>query len=508
MTVDAQDLAPSGPEESRSRPPLLGTPRRRAAYVSVVTLCAALITLPFTGGRSLWQDESVSVMLARLDWASFTDIVTAREGNMGLHSLLLRGWVSLGSDEVTVRVLSVLLALAAVPVFYLLVVRLFGTRTALLATPLLVVNGMFVQYAQEARGYSLLLLVVTSSSYLFVRGVEQPTRAVWLGYAVAAALGLYAHYLGALVPVAHAASLLFLPRARIPWHRLAEAAALLLVLVTPLVVLVTGAQSAGLEWAAESAAGRAVEGVRDLLPRSVGAVLAVAAIVFVGVVVARLRRQDRIGTSMSSWKLAFVVSWLVVPILLIGFVSYLYKPLLVVRYFIIVLPPLVALVAWAVTRLRRRAFVLAVTTVLVISAGTAAVWYRNPEVEDWRGVTSYLADEARPGDGVLLTPPFVRVPFEYSLEPSTAELVEPVFPSHDWGVDPERAIGFVPIEASQVSPAAEPFDRVWLVARSALADDEQRAAREGLSDDFVPVDERTFSGVDVTLYERVSADGS
>jgi hypothetical protein len=73
---------------------------------------------------------------------------------MALYYGLLRLWVRLGTDESTVRLLSVLPDLATVPVLYVLENR-FGTRVGLSSALLLAINGYNIQYAQEARSYSL-----------------------------------------------------------------------------------------------------------------------------------------------------------------------------------------------------------------------------------------------------------------------------------------------------------------------------------------------------------------
>ena len=96
---------------------------------------------------------------------------------MSLYHVLLHAWLNVGESEFAVRALSLLFAAAAPPTLYLLVRRLFDTRTAVVAAVLLAVNAYFLRYAQEARSYALLVFLVTLSTYLLVVAVDGSTSA-------------------------------------------------------------------------------------------------------------------------------------------------------------------------------------------------------------------------------------------------------------------------------------------------------------------------------------------
>jgi uncharacterized membrane protein len=51
-------------------------------------------------------------------------------------------------------------------------VRLFNIRTGLTAGFILAVNDFFISYAQEARSFMLLIVLMTFSMYLFIRAIE------------------------------------------------------------------------------------------------------------------------------------------------------------------------------------------------------------------------------------------------------------------------------------------------------------------------------------------------
>ena len=176
----------------------------------------AILGSLFLGTHSLFLDESVSSTLATAPWHRFANVVTHREANMALYYLLLRGWVVFGHSEIALRSLSVILAVGALWVVIMLARSLFGRRVALLAGLLLAVNPLFIQFAQDVRGYSLALLLVSASCFFFVRGIQQvdpPPRFCWTAYTVVTALAAYTQLLGCPGPRG-AGALAGLPAAR------------------------------------------------------------------------------------------------------------------------------------------------------------------------------------------------------------------------------------------------------------------------------------------------------
>ena len=135
--------------------------RWRLAVVAELVLGAVLGSL-FLGTHSLFLDESVSSTLATAPWHFFANTVSHREANMALYYLLLRGWVVFGHGEIALRSLSVILAVGALWVVIMLARSLFGRRVALLAGLLLAIDPLYVQFAQDVRGYSLALLLVSA----------------------------------------------------------------------------------------------------------------------------------------------------------------------------------------------------------------------------------------------------------------------------------------------------------------------------------------------------------
>jgi uncharacterized membrane protein len=486
----------------------------RLAVVAELVLGTILGSL-FLGTHSLFLDESVSSTLATAPWHRFANVVSHREANMALYYLLLRGWVVFGHSEIALRSLSVILAVGALWVLIMLARSLLGRRTALIAGLVLAVNPLFIQFAQDVRGYSLALLLVSASSFFFVRGIQQvdpPPRFCWTAYTVVTALAAYTNFWAALVPVAQALSLGFLPPGRIPWRRILASAVALVVLLVPLGLLIRSTDSAGVDWASGSSAGQLFTHIRSSVPHAALDLLVLVAAVVVVAVVVLARRRPALGALFArQWPLVFALCWLVVPVGAVVMLSLVYKPLLVVRYLMVSLPAAVLLIALVIDRVasmaRRGAVAIAAVVLVVVlgvSAAGAAQWYAKGGPQDFRSAVGYIADRAQPGDGVMVFAPYERIPVEWYItqRPATERAAHPVYPATAWGVDPLYFDGAVTLGSGAVQHAASRYHRIWLV--SATADLSLYPTQAALVDaalrraGFTAANTQVFRGVQVT----------
>jgi mannosyltransferase len=491
------------------------TPQQWRVAVVVELVLGAVLGVLFLGTHGLFLDESVSSTLATAPWHRFTDVVTHREANMALYYLLLRGWVVFGHSEIALRSLSVLFAVGALWVVIMLARSLFGRRAALIAGLLFAVNPLFIQFAQDARGYSLALLLVSSSCFFFVRGmqrVDSPSPFCWTAYTAVTALAAYSNFWAALVPVGQALSLAFLPPGRIPWRRVLTSAVALVVLLVPLGLLIESTDSAGVNWASGSSAGRLFTHIRSSVPHVVLDAGVLVAVIVILAAILLARRRPQIGAVFDrEWPLFFTVCWLVVPVTAVVMLSLVDKPLLVVRYLMVSLPAAVLLVALAVDRLasmaRRGASVVAAVLLVILVAASAvgvAQWYDQGGPQDFRPAVAFIADRAQPGDGMMIFAPYERIPIDWYMadKPATERTVLPVYPAKAWGFNPLFFDGNVLLPSKAVENAASKYRRIWFVTATAdrklypagAASVEAALRRAG----FTPSGTTNFRGAEVT----------
>lgn len=170
------------------------------APVEIIAVGVAAIVaggiLRFTTTSSLWLDESLSVNIARLPVGDIFSWLR-HDGHPPLYYLLLHGWMELfGTGDVAVRALSGVFGLLTLPLAYIAGRRRGGPLLGWLTVTVFALSAYMVRYSDEARMYSLVMLL-TVGGYLLVddvvrRGRRTPVRLVAIAL-VAAAL-LYTHY--------------------------------------------------------------------------------------------------------------------------------------------------------------------------------------------------------------------------------------------------------------------------------------------------------------------------
>ena len=97
-------------------------------------------------------------------------------------------------DEMLLRLPAFVFGWLTIPAVYLLVKQLFDRKTGWVAAMLTAFWPIWVQYSQEYRMYSLLVLFCTLSLYFLFRGLRSPDWLGWFAFTTITILNLYNHY--------------------------------------------------------------------------------------------------------------------------------------------------------------------------------------------------------------------------------------------------------------------------------------------------------------------------
>ena len=175
-----------------------------------------------------WRpDDIFSLRAACHGWGDLLPFVVQDVVHPPLFYLLLKAWVSAGGEsQLWLRLLPVLIAVAAIYPFFLLCRELgLGAAEINLAMVLMAVNGYLIYYAQELRMYSLLLFLTLWSLWLFIKffnAAGSPWKHLPALFIVNLLL-VYTQYYGWLIVGTESSFLLVWKRHKLSWFSVSVA---------------------------------------------------------------------------------------------------------------------------------------------------------------------------------------------------------------------------------------------------------------------------------------------
>jgi len=386
-----------------------------AVVAAGISLALGLYQL---GQPSLWIDESYT-------WRATTrSYVALVHEHHWIYYTLIKPWAAVaGTSEVALRLPSVLAAAAACALLVPFGNRLLGKPVGSIAGIALALNPFVVQWSQQARSYTIVMLLAVCSTWAFVWMRSRDSTRVWASYTAVLILFVLVQPLSAgLVAAAHFVA------ARGMQQRLkvamAGVAAVLLTSFFLLGVAERDAKSGTLVWNTDPTPWTVSRTLLELSGAfGVGLVLSVVAW--------RIVKRERL----------LLASWALTPIAL----SVLATPvgdIFVDRYLLVSAPAFALLVAAALNVLRRWWLAGAVAA---FAAGTVVglvIWYspdgsRNWRGEDWRAATRYAMQHG----GAQVYPYWTASAYRYygGVQRKTGLYViwseDPRFFAGDWPLD-------------------------------------------------------------------------
>jgi hypothetical protein len=193
---------------------------RSAPTVGPALAVAGLTTLllvrlvPDVSGKPLHEDEAVAGLVSARPLGDVLHTVILDRGGAPLHFVLAHIALAVDPSADALRWLSVVFALATVPLCYDLARRLAGRFAGLTAATLAATSQLLTVYGTFGRMYSLFAFASALSADLFVRTLERPGRRTALVAAAVGLLPLAVHPFGAFLVVAEAAVALWIWRGR------------------------------------------------------------------------------------------------------------------------------------------------------------------------------------------------------------------------------------------------------------------------------------------------------
>ncbi|MEE6262815.1 glycosyltransferase family 39 protein [Plantactinospora sonchi] len=383
--------------------PEVQRPGRYTGLLAVVPFLAALgIGTTGAGDRQMWNNEYATWHAATLSFRDLAHLLSNTDLVHTSYIMLVKAWIAVAGDSPLAMRLPSVAAMALAAAF----LTLIGRRVV--NTPVGVVAGLLFagipaisRYAQEARSYAVVTMLVTLATLLLLRAMERPGRLRWVLYGVSLVAAGMVHFASLVVLAAH---LVLVGREtngederRYQWAGSVGIAGLGVI---PLLSFASR-QSASISWIKAD-----LDAVRNF-PRELFLSWTAAGVVVGLALIGALllwRAHPRIAPA--------VVVWAVLPIVFV-YVTYPVLHMFLARYVLFTLPAWSLLAAAAICGLgglvlRGRSWAWALGAVLLLPAFGYLVLPDQREVRaspvsgqpDYRGAIDAIRAGMKPGDGI------------------------------------------------------------------------------------------------------------
>ncbi len=400
--------------------------------MAILLLGAALriFDLP---GKDIWLDEAYSLRFARLD---LHEIFFLDQDTPPLYYVILHWWIAVfGTSEWALRMPSALFGIASIFAIYKVGQRLFDDEVGVLSALLMAVSVLQIRYAQEARTYTLTILLTLLSMYFFLGLLKKFGLKNSIGYVVCSTLLIYSHVYGLFIVLAQ--NICFVAFFFLSGHATGRKLSAWIALQALLVALFSPWIANLLERVLEVQEGFWVPQahLRDIYSSFIAYASGSSWLLLLFLVLSSFAlvslRKTRGGAARSAisaspggcrWKtrlasadkVGFLLVWLAVPIVVPFIISQVSQPIYVTRYTIVASLALLILVARGISNLpawHMKLVTIGVVVALTLTQLTA--YYTVSRKEQWRDATQYVDSHSRSGDVVLFNANDAMLPFNY-----------------------------------------------------------------------------------------------
>ena len=487
---------------------------------TLIPIVGIYLALAFYGidRQSLWEDEYYSI------WR-----VTAskhpvwKDGHGFLYFALLKLWIQLGTTELVLRSLSVLLGALAVFVAYAQGIALLGRRAAVVGTTLFATSPFVIWYSQEARYITLMLVATLLTMYSFHRLISRPSLAWWFAYGAATLVTLFSFLSTVLLPVVQGLYLLGLPSRRLLLRKWLVCQLLVFalfglwfvngthflpalmearrsgenIIANPEVFPFTGdfnevrlavlpytffAFSAGFSLGPSPREIYADRTLASLAPYA--PMLVILGVLYGGLLLSGLLA---LRGQRDSW--LFLSMWVAVPILGVFGIAALLNVYYDVRYVAMAFPAYILCLAAGIVGIKKPGVqMLLLGAVLAVHGTALANYYFDPRYarEDTRAAAQYLESAAGPRDVVLVVGTASSLPHYYRGNLALVDFTN------------LQPVG-QPLREKLRNLTAN-HDRLWLVQIRPWQVDRSGTIRAALDDAYARGSKQDFSGVEIYSY--------
>ena len=396
------------------------------AAIVLLTAFAAYLRFKAIDERSLWWDEFATLQQVRPDFWGMI-VATARDTYPPGYNVFC--WVSVhlfGDTELGLRLPAALFGIACIPTIYWLGKSIANRTVGFVAAALLTISPFAIAYSQEARAYSLFMLMAAAYIAAVLSLASKPSRTrFWLAVTFGAVL-LYSHPYATFLFASVAASLLFSLRwtgadrtARSQIWRASLASACIFLPWAVVLAAVASRLTADGFWITRPTVDSVLAALSSLTGSAVLS-LPMLALVIVAAPLAVLRLRSN-GQINQIPVVAVLLAAACGPLVLGVGISLIGTPVFTTRYLAGGLPAVLVGVAWAANAISStKAIRAAICAGIFVLAGyNWTVQKFTISHQDWRGAADYVANMAGSFGCVIVKGGIEKVALDFYLRGRT-----------------------------------------------------------------------------------------
>lgn len=176
---------------------------RSRLILLVILLLGLFLRIHNLSKESIWFDEGYSISVANLNPFQVVVETYKSDQNLPLYYIILHFWISLfGDSEFSVRFPSAIFGLFAMFMLYEVGGLIFDKEVGTLSSLVLGLSLFHIRYSQEARCYSLMVLLTLISIYFFIRLFKERSLIFSICYVLSSTLLIYTHVYGLFIIIA------------------------------------------------------------------------------------------------------------------------------------------------------------------------------------------------------------------------------------------------------------------------------------------------------------------
>lgn len=454
--------------------------------ISIIILSFILRTYDL-GGESIWFDEGASVYSSREPISTIVNMLSTGPYYI-LYYTILHFWIKLfGDSEFSIRFPSVIFGMLSVYVIYKLGKLIFNTKVGLLSSFILSISLYHIRYSQEARPYSLLVLLVLLSNYYLIKILENKEKKYIVGYIISSIFMIYAHGYGIFYIISQNIYYIIFKRKETRFWIIIQGIVLsFIILWLPYFSkrIDNSIENMDMLYVLQIPTFDSIYNTFKIFVGNEQILYIFITIIIIGLTIDLIIKghyEDNIR------KYTFVILWLFIPFVASIMISYAIVPLYHKRYLIASIPALILLFSKCISNIKKIPIILSILIIIImLQIPLMNNYYREIEKDQWRDVVNYIEHAKKDNDKILLYPNFSIVSFGYYYKNDSDYI----------GID----------GSSNISDIVSNGNRVWLITSQMQYKERKEElgpiTRELYNNTYINEDIIKFNGIRINIYDK------